>query len=114
MFDNESYTTGNILYSSDFGDGWEHEITVKGRDAATDHFAYLSRSGHAVAEDVGSHCRCGWEELKKAYRTANPDEHQLRRRRWYERVAEAEDRRGRRAIFPTSGTRGWSTTSLSG
>ncbi|GAB1310707.1 MYND-type domain-containing protein [Madurella fahalii] len=98
IFDNESYRRGNILYNYDFGDGWEHKITVKGRDTATDHFVCLSGSGHPVAEDVGGHY--GWEELKKAYRTANPDEHQLERRRWYERAAMNGDRRGLAGDIP--------------
>jgi len=71
-----------MVYVYDFGDNWEHWITIKGRTKPTTHFECVDGSGHAAAEDVGS--KTGWEALKEAYRTNEPSEKQKERREWYQ------------------------------
>ena len=78
-----------MVYEYDFGDGWEHQITVVGRDAPTRSFVCLAGSGHPAAEDVGG--AYGWENLKEAYRAARPDASQRESRRWYQDQASNGD-----------------------
>ena len=95
VFDNAAYRDAPLEYEYDFGDCWEHAITVVGRaDAATDYFRCLDGEGHGVAEDVGG--TKGWEALKAAYRADRPSREQREKMVWFERQASNEDRRGLR------------------
>ncbi|KAI8956761.1 MM3350-like domain-containing protein [Daldinia sp. FL1419] len=67
------FAVPNPNYTYDFGDNWEHEMTLLGRAEPSD-FVCIGGSGHPVAEDVGG--TRGWRDLKEAYRTAQPDEEQ--------------------------------------
>ncbi|KAM7208544.1 Protein MM3350-like domain containing protein [Naviculisporaceae sp. PSN 640] len=93
-FEDEKYQDVTLMYEYDFGDGWEHHITVVDRAPATKKFTCVSGTGHGVAEDVGG--SKGWQDLKEAYLTPTdrltPD--QRDRRRWYEREAMNGDPRG--------------------
>jgi len=62
-----------IEYMYDFGDGWNHRMTVAGRAKATENITCVDGTGHAVGEDVN---RGGWGELKAAYRAAKPSSEQ--------------------------------------
>lgn len=81
-----------IVYTYDFGDNWEHQLTILGRADATADFVCLDGSGHYVAED--SRGVKGWEDLKAAYRTQSPTKEQRERRQWFEREASNPDPRG--------------------
>ncbi|KAF2277908.1 uncharacterized protein EI97DRAFT_488020 [Westerdykella ornata] len=81
-----------IEYTYDFGDNWVHVVTLEGRAPPTERIVCLSGTGHGVAEDIGSDQ--GWENLKKAYRTANPDKEQRFARRMYETKCINGDKRG--------------------
>lgn len=78
-----------MVYTYDFGDNWEHYITVVGREPATNRFICREATGHYVAEDVGSWR--GWEDLKKAYQARSPTEEQRDRMAWFERMASNKD-----------------------
>lgn len=82
-------TDKEVVYTYDFGDNWEHYLTVEGRADPTDRFICLSGSGHPVAEDVGG--TTGWEDLKKAYRTEKPTAEQRERCKWFEKFASNAD-----------------------
>lgn len=86
VFDNEAYGGNNIKieYEYDVGDCWTHEIRLTGRREVGP-FEVLDGEGHGVAEDVGS--VDGWENLKKAYRSTNPNDEQQYRMEWYEHSA---------------------------
>ncbi|PHH91991.1 hypothetical protein CDD83_9438 [Cordyceps sp. RAO-2017] len=92
LFDDEQYQDHQILYTYDFGDNWEHHLTVMGRANPTTSFVCLDGSGHGVAEDCAG--VNGWQELKAAYRAKKPSEKQLERRRWLETQASNADPRG--------------------
>lgn len=81
-----------IVYTYDFGDKWEHSLTIIGREDATRNFVCLDGSGHYVAEDVGG--VRGWQSLKEAYRVASPTREQKERRAWFEGQASNFDPRG--------------------
>lgn len=81
-----------IVYTYDFGDHWEHDLTILGREDATRDFICLDGSGHYVAEDVGG--VRGWESLKQAYQTTRPTKEQKERRKWFEQQASNSDPRG--------------------
>lgn len=85
----EKYKGAPMEYEYDFGDSWEHEISVIGRAPATSAFVCSGGEGHGVAEDVGS--VNGWQSLKKAYRTQRPDKDQKERMYWFERQASNSD-----------------------
>lgn len=78
-------------YWYDFGDNWQHVMTVEGRSEASDHIVCIDGSGHGVPEDV---TQLGWGELKEAYRTATPNQKQKERRHWFEHQASNRDPRG--------------------
>jgi hypothetical protein len=88
----EQYKGAPIEYEYDFGDCWEHEITMVGRAAATEVFVCTGGEGHGVAEDVGSDR--GWQNLKKAYRAQRPTKDQKDKMRWFETQASNADRQG--------------------
>ncbi|KAF2180838.1 hypothetical protein K469DRAFT_672320 [Zopfia rhizophila CBS 207.26] len=91
VLDDAEYTDKSMEYMYDFGDGWQHTITIEGRAKPSDHIVCIDGSGHGVAEDVK---RDGWAELKEAYRTQNPNREQKEKRRWFERQASNADPRG--------------------
>ena len=64
------------MYVYDFGDNWEHFMTVKGRADPADVFVCLSGTSHPATEDVGSYN--GWNDLKAAYHAARPIKKQRR------------------------------------
>jgi len=75
VLDNPSYSNAPMQYEYDFGDCWEHQMTLVSRaEKATDFFQCKAGEGHGVAEDVGS--AKGWEELKLAYRSPSPGQDQ--------------------------------------
>lgn len=92
LLDDPKWQGKKMLYTYDFGDMWEHDMTVQGRAKATRDFQVLDGSGHPVAEDAGG--VMGWEELKAAYRTANPTSEQKETREWFEERASNGDPRG--------------------
>jgi hypothetical protein len=92
VFENKEYKGAGIEYEYDFGDCWEHEITVVGRADPTSKFVCIDGEGHGAAEDAGS--VRGWNELVEAYRTANPNKDQREKRKWFETQASNSDPRG--------------------
>ncbi|OTB02538.1 hypothetical protein M426DRAFT_24692 [Hypoxylon sp. CI-4A] len=82
LFDDPVYQGKQITYTYDFGDNWDHFLTMQGRAEATDKFVCVDGGGHEVAEDVGG--SGGWAALKAAYRTDTPTQEQLDKRDWYE------------------------------
>lgn len=64
-----------IHYTYDFGDGWEHVVSVAGRARGTEHFQCLDGEGHGCAEDVGGYT--GWKRLLEAFDLAKRDEKEL-------------------------------------
>jgi len=92
LFDDAKYQGRQIIYTYDFGDNWEHYLTIKGRAEPTFYFECLDGSGHYVAEDVGS--VQGWKNLKAAYRAARPSSEQKERRKWFEQLASNHDPKG--------------------
>lgn len=91
VLDDAKYAGQDMEYMYDFGDGWNHKITLKGREKATDKFKCTEGNGHGVAEDVN---RDGWTELKEAYRTDRPNSEQKEKRDWYENQASNRNRAG--------------------
>lgn len=92
LLDNVKWQGKKIVYTYDFGDNWEHFLTVEGRCDPTDDFQVLSGVGHYVAEDVGG--AMGWEDLKAAYRAHVPTSAQEERREWFENIARNGDPQG--------------------
>lgn len=93
MLDNLAYTNAPMQYEYDFGDCWEHSLSLVSRaDNATDFFQCIAGEGHGVAEDV---CGVkGWEELKLAYRAQAPGKQQKEKMRWFSREASNRDEAG--------------------
>ncbi|KAH6635545.1 hypothetical protein B0J18DRAFT_50732 [Chaetomium sp. MPI-SDFR-AT-0129] len=81
-----------IIYTHDFGDNWEHHITVEGWAEAANYSVYLSGTGHRVAGDVGGVKR--WDALKVAYRASRPNKDQREKREWFENDASNADPAG--------------------
>lgn len=92
LFDDVRWQGREVVYTYDFGDNWEHFLTVEGRCDPTGDFQVLSGVVHPVAEDVGS--KTGWEDLKAAYRAPNSTSEQRERRGWFENMASNGDPRG--------------------
>ena len=75
-FENPLYEGKILQYEYDFGDGWEHSITLIGRAPSTNNwFTCADGEGHVPSEDVGG--PHGWQKLKEAYRNETPDREQL-------------------------------------
>ncbi|KAM7203361.1 putative plasmid p 4b orf-3 family protein [Rhypophila sp. PSN 637] len=93
-FEEPKFWDQTLTYEYDFGDGWEHDITVVDRAPPTNKFVCVSGTGHEVAEDVGG--SVGWQDLKNIYRipTDQLTQDQRERRRWFERTASNGDPRG--------------------
>ncbi|KAI0111609.1 MM3350-like domain-containing protein [Daldinia grandis] len=89
FFDDPKYTSYKMVYNYDFGDCWEHEMTLLGRGDATHDFVCIDGVGHCAAEGVGG--SMGWQDLKEAYRAARPDEAQRYKRRWFETMCSNAD-----------------------
>jgi len=65
VFEDEKYKNKCLVYTYDFGDGWEHSILLLGRvdQAVSSDFIFcIGGEGAPVAEDVGG--PPGWEHLK--------------------------------------------------
>ena len=92
VLEKPAYETAPLEYEYDFGDCWEHAITLEGRKEGTDFFACVDGEGHYVAEDVGSWR--GWNELKRAYRAQRPNQEQRGKMRWFEQQASNRDAQG--------------------
>lgn len=92
LFDDPTHRGKTVTYTYDFGDNWDHYLTVESRAAPTRDFQVLSGTGHGVAEDAGGDR--GWEALKAAYRAARPTEDQRSKRTWFEGMASNADPRG--------------------
>ena len=94
VFEKSAYKDKPIEYEYDFGDCWEHAITLEGRKEGTGRFMCVDGEGHYVAEDAGS--SGGWNELKKAYRAKRPDQEQREKMYWFEQQASNRDEHGLR------------------
>ncbi|KAB2569806.1 Uncharacterized protein DBV05_g11520 [Lasiodiplodia theobromae] len=92
VLDKDEYKGAEMAYTYDFGDGWEHVVSVVGRAPATERITCTEGEGRGVAEDVGG--TRGWERLKAAYRAENPDKEQKEKMRWFESEASNADRDG--------------------
>ena len=92
VFENDNYKNKQIEYLYDFGDNWEHSITLIGRaDTSTSSIVCISGEGGHVAEDCGG--AVGWQELKKFYAEHGhkeeyecPDPSAHHQLRWYENI----------------------------
>ena len=90
VFEKQRYKNKQVEYVYDFGDNWEHSITLIGRaDTSTSSIICLSGEGGHAAEDCGG--VTGWQELKTLYaehqreeegECTDPSAHE--RMEWYE------------------------------
>ena len=94
VFDDPTFAGLPMEYEYDFGDCWEHQITIIGRDDPKEYFNCVDGTGHSCAEDVGS--KSGWKTLTAAYRAANPNGEQREKMAWYETQCSNGDRDGLR------------------
>lgn len=92
LLDNAKWQGKQIVYTYDFGDNWEHLLTVEGRADPTRDFQVLSGTGHPIAEDVGG--LMGWKGLKEAYQARKPTSDQRERRDWFQNMASNGNPRG--------------------
>lgn len=70
-----------LIYQYDFGNSWEHLITVIGRGDKSESFFCVDGEGHRCAEDAGG--SSGWEDVRNAYKKGNGDKDL---REWYEKT----------------------------
>lgn len=70
-----------MTYQYDFGDSWEHLITVIGRGDKLEFFFCVDGEGHGCAEDAGG--PIGWEDVRNAYKGRRGDKDL---REWYEKT----------------------------
>lgn len=101
VFDDPAFAGLPVEYEYDFGDCWEHQIAIIGRDEPKEYFNCVDGAGHSCAEDVGS--KSGWERLTAAYRAANPNTEQREKMVWYEMRCSNGDRDG----FEGNRVRAW-------
>lgn len=92
QFSKKEWKNAEWEYMYDFGDHWGHEIEIIGRGNVDDTFKCTDGNGHGIAEDAGS--MPGWEELKKAYRAAKPNDEQKEKMHWFENMASNFDSEG--------------------
>ena len=83
---NPSYKQKHLIYVYDYGNDWQHSITLLGRGKNTEKFVCLDGEGHACAEEAGF--ESGWEKLKEAYRAKSPSPEQEALKAWYENDCE--------------------------
>lgn len=79
-FETARFRDHDLIYQYDFGDSWEHIITVLGRGEKVDFFFCVDGEGHGCAEDAGG--PTGWEDVRDAYKKRNGDKDL---REWYEK-----------------------------
>ncbi|KAI0456668.1 MM3350-like domain-containing protein [Xylaria acuta] len=93
LLDDAKWQGQKLIYTYDFGDGWEHHLEIKSREDPTNDFVCLDGSGHPIAEDCGG--AHGWQDIKAAYRASDPiTAKQREKRKWFEREASNRDPRG--------------------
>lgn len=90
-----------VVYNYDFGDGWEHDLTLIGRETPGSRALLsipegvkvfcMSGEGHSVAEDCGG--PPGWEELKDNFKRTTR-RGQDDRRDWYKKYCANGDPKG--------------------
>lgn len=109
ILDNPAYTNLPMQYEYDFGDCWEHSLSLLCRvDNATDFFQCIAGEGHSMAEDAGG--VKGWEELKLGYRAQALWKEQKEKMRWFEREASNRDE----AALGNGWERIWAKTKING
>lgn len=91
LLDDAKYKGKPMEYEYDFGDCWCHDITLIGRENASNTFKCVDAEGHGCAEDVGS--INGWAELKTAFRASWPNKEQKDKilMKWYRQSASNGD-----------------------
>ncbi|KAI9825605.1 MAG: hypothetical protein M1819_000501 [Sarea resinae] len=89
LFEDRSFADATIEYEYDFGDRWDHCITIVGREdtgevrnISTSGFICRDGEGHPCAEDVGG--VDGWNELRDSYRAQSPTQDQIEKMDWFE------------------------------
>lgn len=90
VLETRGYQGKELLYQYDF---WEHHLTHIGRAERADKFVCVDGEGHQCAEGIYRHQE-GWEELKAAYRAAEPGENQRRQMAWYQIYCANSDIKG--------------------
>ncbi|KAI9787342.1 MAG: hypothetical protein M1816_007628 [Peltula sp. TS41687] len=98
VLDSPTYQFNRITYLYDFGDNWEHEIKLIGREKYKPRVTCITGGGHACVEDVGG--PQGWYHLKMAYLGMYPEEYRRERREWYITYALNGDDRGLGGMIP--------------
>ena len=81
-----------MSYTYDYGNRWEHEISVVGIAPATSIIQCVEGEGHGIAEDCGG--IQGWQALLDAYNTSTPTKKQWEMRKWFEKQALNADPQG--------------------
>ncbi|KAG2756613.1 hypothetical protein P692DRAFT_20526860 [Suillus brevipes Sb2] len=75
-------------YLYDFGDNWEHQITLISVEKSTSgvkELKVIEASGCAPLEDSGG--IYGWDEIKRAFATTNPSGEMRDRKRWGRQIS---------------------------
>lgn len=75
-------------YLYDFGDNWEHQITLISVEKSTSgvkELKVIDASGCAPLEDSGG--IYGWDEIKRAFATTNPSGEMRDRKRWGRQIS---------------------------
>lgn len=90
-FESPRFQDHDLIYQYDFGDSWEHLITVLGRGDKVEYFSCVDGEGHSCAEDAGG--PRGWEDVRDAYRKTGGDKDL---REWYEKTCSNGDPAGLR------------------
>lgn len=88
-FENPRFRDQDLIYQYDFGDSWEHLITVLGRGDKVEFFFCVDGEGHRCAEDAGG--PSGWEDVRDAYKKISGDKDL---REWYEKTCTNGDAAG--------------------
>lgn len=88
-FETRRFRDQDLIYQYDFGDSWEHLITVLGRGDKVEFFFCVDGEGHRCAEDAGG--PSGWEDVRDAYKKSSGDKDL---REWYENTCANGDAAG--------------------
>ncbi|KIK41714.1 hypothetical protein CY34DRAFT_84897 [Suillus luteus UH-Slu-Lm8-n1] len=75
-------------YLYDFGDNWEHQITLASVETSASgvkELKVIEAAGCAPLEDAGG--IYGWDEIKRAFATTNPSGEMRDRKRWARQVS---------------------------